>query len=202
MNKIILSIETSTDICSVSLFRNTELLSIKEDNNRQHSSLLAPFVEQIFNEVDFEINAIDAIALSIGPGSYTGLRIGLSFTKGLAFSINKPIIPIDTIESLNDELNDSNYIVAIHAYSDYYFIQEYKNHIKFNKPFFDKIINIDYTNNIYGYNLKDCKSSVEVLPSSIKIANIAYKNYNEYKTDNIKLIVPNYIKPIQFKDKV
>ena len=202
MNKIILSIETSTDICSVSLFRNTELLSIKEDNNRQHSSLLAPFVEQIFNEVDFEINAIDAIALSIGPGSYTGLRIGLSFTKGLAFSINKPIIPIDTIESLNDELNDSNYIVAIHAYSDYYFIQEYKNHIKFNKPFFDKIINIDYTNNIYGYNLKDCKSSIEVLPSSIKIANIAYKNYNEYKTDNIKLIVPNYIKPIQFKDKV
>ena len=202
MNKIILSIETSTDICSVSLFRNTELLSIKEDNNRQHSSLLAPFVEQIFNEVDFEINAIDAIALSIGPGSYTGLRIGLSFTKGLAFSINKPIIPIDTIESLNDEINDSNYIVAIHAYSDYYFIQEYKNHIKFNKPFFDKIINIDYTNNIYGYNLKDCKSSIEVLPSSIKIANIAYKNYNEYKTDNIKLIVPNYIKPIQFKDKV
>ena len=202
MNKIILSIETSTDICSVSLFKNTELLSIKEDNNRQHSSLLAPFVEQIFNEVDFEINTIDAIALSIGPGSYTGLRIGLSFTKGLAFSINKPIIPIDTIESLNDEINDSNYIVAIHAYSDYYFIQEYKKHIKFNKPFFDKIINIDYTNNIYGYNLKDCKSSIEVLPSSIKIANIAYKNYNEYKTDNIKLIVPNYIKPIQFKDKV
>ena len=197
MNKIILSIETSTDICSVSLFKNTELLSIKEDNNRQHSSLLAPFVEQIL----YEPGPIDAIALSIGPGSYTGLRIGLSFTKGLAFSINKPIIPIDTIESLNDEINDSDYIVAIHAYSDYYFIQEYKNNIKFNNPFFDKITNINYTNNIYGYNLKDYKSSIAIAPCSIKIANIAYKNYNEYKNDNIKLIVPNYIKPIQFKDK-
>ena len=80
MNKIILSIETSTDICSVSLFKDTELLSIKEDNNRQHSSLLASFVDEIFNKVNFEINRIDAIALSIGPGSYTGLRIGLSFT--------------------------------------------------------------------------------------------------------------------------
>ena len=201
MNKMILSIETSTDICSVSLFKNTRLLSIKENNNREHSSLLALFVEDIFNEVDYKISEIDAVALSIGPGSYTGLRIGLSFTKGLAFSIGKPIIPINTIESLSDEINDLNYMVAIHAYSDYYFIQEYKNSIKFNKPFFDKVININYTNNIYGYNLKDCKSSIDVFPSSIKIANIAYKNYNEYKTDNIKLIKPNYIKPIQFKNK-
>ncbi|MAR14992.1 MAG: tRNA (adenosine(37)-N6)-threonylcarbamoyltransferase complex dimerization subunit type 1 TsaB [Candidatus Marinimicrobia bacterium] len=201
MNKMILSIETSTDICSVSLFKNTRLLSIKENNNREHSSLLALFVEDIFNEVNCKINEIDAVALSIGPGSYTGLRIGLSFTKGLAFSIGKPIIPVDTIESLSDEINDLNYMVAIHAYSDYYFIQEYKNSIKFNKPFFDKIININYTNNIYGYNLKDCKSSIDIFPSSIKIANIAYKNYNEYKTDNIKLVKPNYIKPIQFKNK-
>ena len=201
MSKIILSIETSTNICSVSLFKSNELLCLKEDTNREHSSLLAPFVQQIFNEVNFEINLIDAIALSIGPGSYTGLRIGLSFTKGIAFSLNKPIIPVDTIESLSDEINDLNYMVAIHAYSDYYFIQEYKNSIKFNKPFFDKIININYTNNIYGYNLKDCKSSIDIFPSSIKIANIAYKNYNEYKTDNIKLVKPNYIKPIQFKNK-
>ena len=201
MNKIILSIETSTDICSVSLFKNTKLLSLKEDSNREHSSLLALFVEQIFNEVNYKINEIDAIALSIGPGSYTGLRIGLSFTKGLAFSISKPIIPVDTIESLSNEINDSNYIIAIHAYSDYYFIQEYKNKIKFNKPFFNKLTNINHTNNIYGYNLKHCKSSIDICPSSIKIANIAYKNYNENKIDNIKLIKPNYIKPIQFKTK-
>ena len=106
MSKIILSIETSTNICSVSLFKSNELLCLKEDTNREHSSLLAPFVQQIFNEVNFEINLIDAIALSIGPGSYTGLRIGLSFTKGIAFSLNKPIIPVDTIESLKAKIQD------------------------------------------------------------------------------------------------
>ncbi len=201
MNKIILSIETSTNVCSVSLFKNNQLLCIKEDNDRQHSSLLASFVDQLFHEVDFKINKIDAIALSIGPGSYTGLRIGLSFAKGIAFSLNKPIIPINTIESLSYEINDLNYILAIHAYSDYYFIQEYRDAIKFGDPFFDKIKNINYSHNIYGYNLKDCKSSINIIPSSIKIANIAYKNYDEYKCDNIKLIKPNYIKPIQFKNK-
>ena len=202
MNKTILSIETSTNICSVSLFKNNELLCLKEDENRQHSSLLAPFVKKVFNEVNFEIDSIDAIALSIGPGSYTGLRIGLSFTKGIAFSINKPIIPIDTIESLSDGINDFNYMVAIHAYSDYSFIQEYRNKVKFGDAFFDNIKSINYNHKVYGYNLTGCNSYVNITPSSIKIANIAYKNYNEYKCDNIKLIKPNYIKPIQFKNKL
>ena len=114
---------------------------------------MALFVDELFNEVDFKINEIDAIALSIGPGSYTGLRIGLSFAKGLAFSLNKAIIPIDTIESLSNEINDSNYMVAIHAYSDYYFIQEYKNNIKFNAPFFDQFDNINYTRSIKGLEI-------------------------------------------------
>lgn len=201
MNKIILSIETSTNICSVSLFKNTDLLCIKENDNREHSSLLAVFVEEIFNKVNFGINRIDAIALSIGPGSYTGLRIGLSFAKGLAFSINKPIIPVDTIESLTDGVNDSDYIIAIHAYSDYYFIQEYRNSIRFGDTFFDKMDNINYGHKVYGYNLLNSSSFVNIIPSSRNIANIAYKNYNEYKCDNIKLVKPNYIKPIQFKNK-
>ena len=115
MNKSILSIETSTNICSVSLFKDSKLLALKEDSNRKHSSLLASFTDDIFKEADFNINSIDAIALSIGPGSYTGLRIGLSFTKGLAFSLKKPIIPIDTIESLSEEIKDQNYIIAINA---------------------------------------------------------------------------------------
>ena len=201
MNKSILSIETSTNICSVSLFKNSKLLALKEDSNRKHSSLLASFTDDIFKEADFNINSIDAIALSIGPGSYTGLRIGLSFTKGLAFSLKKPIIPIDTIESLSEEIKDQNYIIAINAYSDYFFIQEYKNNVRFGEPFFDTFEKINYNNNIYRYDLKQNSSFLSVIPSSIKIANIAYKNYNKYKCDNIKLIKPNYIKPLQFNIK-
>ena len=202
MNKTILSIETSTNICSVSLFKNKKLLSLKEDSNRQHSKFLAPFVKAIFQSVNFKINQIDAIALSIGPGSYTGLRIGLSFAKGIAFSLNKPIIPINTIESLTDEINDSNYLIAIHAYADYFFIQEYRDGLSFDKPLFDVLKNIHYNHNIYGYGLVDSNNLIQVIPSSTKIANIAYKNYNDYKCDNIKLIKPNYIKPIQFENKI
>ncbi len=201
MDKTILSIETSANICSVGLFNNNKILSLKEDSNRQHSSLLAVFVDEIFQELNFSINSIDAIALSIGPGSYTGLRIGLSFAKGIAFSINKPIIPIDTIDSLTKDIPDSDYTIAMHAYSDYFFIQQYKNNIRFKSPFFDKIDSVS-NQNIYGYGLDNNISFINLVPSAIKIANIAYENYNKYKCDNIKLIKPNYIKPIQFKNKV
>jgi len=201
MNKTILSIETSTNICSVSLFKDNKLILLKEDSNRKHSSLLASFVDEIFQETDFNINSIDAIALSIGPGSYTGLRIGLSFTKGLAFAIKKPIIPIDTIESLEEEIDDSNYMIAINAYSNYFFIQKYKDNARFGNPFFDTFEKINYNNNIYGYGLKESNSCFNIAPSSIKIAHIAYKKYDKYKCDNIKLIKPNYIKPLQFNIK-
>ena len=69
MNKNILSIETTSDICSVALFSNQKLVSIKEDSNRNHSSLLALFVDQIFKKTDISLDLLDAIALSIGPGS-------------------------------------------------------------------------------------------------------------------------------------
>ena len=127
MNKIILSIETTTNICSVSLFQNKKLIYLFEDSNRKHSSLLGLFVEKIFINSDIPIQSIDAIAISIGPGSYTGLRIGLSFAKGLAFSINKPIIPINTLDSLNEGIKDLNYFLVLHAYKGNFFIQEYKN---------------------------------------------------------------------------
>ena len=123
MNKNILSIETTSNICSVALFSNNTLLSIKVDFNRNHSSLLAIFVDEIFKDSELSLNLLDAIALSIGPGSYTGLRIGCSFAKGIAFSLSKPIIPINTLESLNYSIQDSNYFIVSSAYKDYFFIQ-------------------------------------------------------------------------------
>tara|TARA_B100000029_G_scaffold51762_1_gene47029 strand:- start:800 stop:1411 length:612 start_codon:yes stop_codon:yes gene_type:complete len=202
MNKIILSIETSTNICSVSLFKNQELLCLKEDSDRKHSALLGLFVDQIFKEVKVDISEIDAIALSMGPGSYTGLRIGLSFAKGMAFSLNKPIITVDTIDSLSYEIDAFDYMIAIHAYSNYFFFQKYKNNFRFEEPFFDKMENINYSNNIYGYGPNKSNFLIKkLIPSSIKIANYAYKNYNKCKYDDIKLIKPNYIKSIEFDNK-
>ena len=203
MNKNILSIETTSDICSVALFSNKMLLSVKEDPNRNHSSLLGVFVEEIFKNSELSFNSLDAIALSIGPGSYTGLRIGCSFAKGLAFSLSKPIIPINTLESLNLSIKDSNYFVVSSAYKDYFFIQEYKNEEKYNDIIFDTIDTIKGKNNIYGYDSNKIDNQIiKISPSALKIAEIAYKNYNNYICHNIKSIKPNYIKPIQFKKNI
>ena len=203
MNKNILSIETTSDICSVALFSNQKLVSIKEDSNRNHSSLLALFVDQIFKKTDISLDLLDAIALSIGPGSYTGLRIGCSFTKGIAYSLSKPIIPINTIDSLNYSINDSDYFIVLSAYKDYFFIQEYNNGKKINKIIFDKINFIDNNKNIYGYDpTKINKNILEVLPSAKNISELAYKNYDNYICHDIKSIKPNYIKPIQFTKNI
>ena len=202
MNKIILSIETTTNICSVALFNNKKLISIEENCDRKHSILLAPFVNKLFEDANMEVSNLDAIALSIGPGSYTGLRIGLSFVKGIAFSLNKPIIPIDTIESFNYTIKDSNYFIVIHAYKDYFFIQEYKNGKKFKNIMFDTLDSIKDQLNVYGYAPRNIKNKIiRIKPSSINIANVAYDNYEKYICNNIKSITPNYIKPIQFKEK-
>ena len=202
MNKTILAIETTTDVCSVSLFNKKKLLSIEENSDRQHSKLLALFVDKIFRDLNMQVNVSDAIALSIGPGSYTGLRIGLSFAKGMAFALDKPIIPIDTMESFNYTIQDSNYFIVIHAYKDYFFIQEYKNGQKFKDIIFDTIDLIEGQASIYGYSPQELKNNlIKIKPSSINIANVAYNNYEKYICNNIKSISPNYIKPIQFKEK-
>jgi len=203
MNKIILSIETTTNICSVALFNNKKLISIEENFDRKHSILLAPFVNKLFKDANIEISNLDAIALSIGPGSYTGLRIGLSFAKGMAFSLTKPIIPINTIETLHDSINESNYFIIVHAYKDYFFIQEYRNGKAFNDIIFDTIDIISSKAIVYGYSGgKINRDIIEIFPSSLKVANVAYANYNKYICHNIKSIKPNYIKPIQFKKKM
>ena len=202
MNKSIICIETSTDVCSMALYENKKISLLKEDNTKKHSQLLAPFLASIIKECNFEIMNLDAIAISIGPGSYTGLRIGLSFAKGIAFSINKPIITVDTFDGINLEIDDSDYCIITRGFGEYYFIQEYNNGIKKNSIIFDTIDSIK-NNNIYGYNPnKVDKNIIEILPSAIKVSKIAYRNYDNYICYDIKSIKPNYIKPIQFKKKI
>lgn len=100
---IILNIETSTKNCSVSLADNGKIIAIKELNNGNysHAEVLHPFIDNILNEGNISKVEIDAIAVSKGPGSYTGLRIGVSAAKGLSFALDKPLISIDTLTSLS-----------------------------------------------------------------------------------------------------
>lgn len=94
----ILNIETSTEVCSVALTSEGQVLDHNENYEGQtHATLLSQFVQDALKYARSREIKLDAIAVSIGPGSYTGLRIGLSEAKGLAFGLNVPLIGVNTL---------------------------------------------------------------------------------------------------------
>lgn len=98
---IFLAIETSTHVCSVALIQDTQVIAhIETYESFSHAEKLTTYIEQILHTAKNKKLNIDAIAVSKGPGSYTGLRIGVSTAKGLAFGFNIPIISIDTLQIL------------------------------------------------------------------------------------------------------
>ena len=98
MSKI-LNIETSTTVCSVSLSENGICKCVRENfNGNNHSELIGVFTQEVLAEAGVEPKDLDAVALSIGPGSYTGLRIGTSFAKGLCYGTDIPLITIPTLK--------------------------------------------------------------------------------------------------------
>ena len=96
---VILNIETSTNVCSVCLSAEGMVLCHFEDfNGQNHAALLSGYIKQCLDwAANHEMN-LEAVAVSMGPGSYTGLRIGLSEAKGLAFALNIPLIGVDTLQ--------------------------------------------------------------------------------------------------------
>ena len=99
---LVLNIETATTNCSVSLSKDGETLVLKEDNSSgySHAELLHVFIKEVFSSANVDASSINAVAVSKGPGSYTGLRIGVSTAKGLCYALDKPLISISTLESL------------------------------------------------------------------------------------------------------
>ena len=106
---LILSIETATTNCSVSLSKDGKIIDLKEDYNNSfsHAERLHVYIKALLEENNVEPQQLDAIAVSKGPGSYTGIRIGVSAAKGLCFALNKPLISISTLESLAHQVNIS-----------------------------------------------------------------------------------------------
>lgn len=98
----ILHIETTTKACSVGLSYDGQLIALRESVNREysHSSSLTVFMEEVMKEADRKPAEIDAVAVSHGPGSYTGLRIGVSAAKGFCYALDIPLIAVDTMQAL------------------------------------------------------------------------------------------------------
>ncbi len=106
---LILSIETSTKICSVALRRGYTLLASAEIViERSHSKYITVLINNLFTYSGEKITDLSAVAVSKGPGSYTGLRIGVSTAKGICYALEKPLIAISTLESMAFEVNRFN----------------------------------------------------------------------------------------------
>ena len=98
---LILNIETSTRNCSVALSDNDRLLSIREaDQGNEHAARIAVFVDEVLQEAGKRCAEIDAVAVGEGPGSYTGLRIGVSMAKGLAYSLERPLVAVSPLQAM------------------------------------------------------------------------------------------------------
>ena len=111
----ILCIETASTNCSVAIGVNGKLLALKEDydSSYSHAERLHNFIKELVEENNLKLSDLDAIAVSKGPGSYTGLRIGVSAAKGLCFSLELPLISVPTLTSLAHQVEDEATIIPM-----------------------------------------------------------------------------------------
>jgi tRNA threonylcarbamoyladenosine biosynthesis protein TsaB len=110
---LILNIETATKNCSVALSKDGKTLAIREiaEQNFSHAEKLHVFIEELLLETNASLQDVQAIAVSKGPGSYTGLRIGVSAAKGLCYALSIPLIAVDTLEILARKIKVSSGII-------------------------------------------------------------------------------------------
>ncbi len=111
----ILCIETASTNCSVALGVNGKLLALKEDydSSYSHAERLHIFIKQLLEENNISLKDLDAIAVSKGPGSYTGLRIGVSAAKGLCFSLDIPLISVATLTSIAIQVEEKGIVIPM-----------------------------------------------------------------------------------------
>lgn len=115
---VILNIETSSTICSVCLSANGRVLDFRADYEKNsHARVITVLIEDLLKSNGVEYPQLDAIAVSAGPGSYTGLRIGVSTAKGFCYSLNKPLIAVSTLqliaEGIKQQENAPEYILCL-----------------------------------------------------------------------------------------
>ena len=111
---IILNIETATNICSVALAKDLTTLSLRESSEeKSHATLLTVFIKEILTSQKLRPADLDAVSVSKGPGSYTGLRIGVATAKGLSYGSNIPLIAVNTLQAMAFGLINSKKLLSI-----------------------------------------------------------------------------------------
>jgi tRNA threonylcarbamoyladenosine biosynthesis protein TsaB len=210
----ILNIETTTRNCSVSLSLDGETIACKEiaDVGFSHAEKLHVFMEEILKENKLTFQDLSAIAVSQGPGSYTGLRIGVSAAKGLCYALSIPLIAIDTLESLARQVKNINGLVIpmidarrMEVYSAI-FNDKLEKIRAIEAQIIDENSFSDITETIYIVG--DCQEKIKtvlsksnfvfldniVFPSASEMSQLAFNKYQKSDTVDVAYFEPYYLK--------
>jgi len=213
---ILLNIETATKNCSVSLAENENVLTLTELNEGQfsHAEKLHTFILTVLKDSAKEMHDIDAIAVSKGPGSYTGLRIGVSAAKGLCFALDKPLISIPTLTLLASSIKAKNneFIIPLldarrmEVYSaifnsKYEQIRKTKAEI-IDSNSFNELLDKGKTY-FLGDGAAKCKEIIKhnnavfldnYFPSAKEMANLSFTKYQTNNFEDLAYFEPYYLK--------
>ncbi len=223
MMPVLLSIETSTQVCSVALHKgNTLLAEFKVAEEKSHSKLLTHFIDAIVKDCGIELAEVDAFAVSKGPGSFTGLRIGVSTVKGLCFALDKPLIAVNTLQAMAWTVNNLNtdkhyvcpmldarrmevYSAILDAESN--FIKETEAVIVDEDSFKDVLENHKII--FCGNGMAKCKNTLEKYANALFMDNInplansigvlAYSKFLKKEFENLAYFEPFYLKDFYTK---
>lgn len=213
---LILNIETATRNCSVSLSYEEKVLALRElnDGNYTHSENLHVFIDEVLKLANKSIKDIEAVAISKGPGSFTGLRIGVSAAKGLCFSLDVPLISVSTLACLASAINVEDGAVIIplldarrmEVYSAV-FDHNYDQIRKTEAEIIDKNSFEEFLRNGKVYFLGDgadkCKDIIVdknaiflegYFPSANEMAKISFNEYKISNTEDVAYFEPFYLK--------
>lgn len=209
----ILNIETATKNCSVSLAKNGETFLCKEiaEQGYSHAEKLHVFIEEIVNEANVNFSEIKAVAVSKGPGSYTGLRIGVSAAKGLCYALQIPLISIDTMQVLAKKANVDGLIVPMidarrmEVYSAIFD----KNHNKIKDVEAEVLTENSYQDyNETVYFVGDCQEKCQtvltkenfiflpeiVFPSANEMSILSFEKFQDNDFEDVAYFEPFYLK--------
>ena len=212
---LILSIETATTNCSVSLSKNGETLLLKEDNsnNYSHAERLHVFIDETLREANIERSELEAIAVSKGPGSYRGLRIGVSAAKGLCYALDIPLISVSTLEALAYQVNVDNGVIVpmLDARRMEVFSAIYSSNLKQVRDIEAQILDeSSFTQELskgkvyfIGNGVEKTKALLKhenaffiegKLPSANQMSALAYLKYKKSDTEDVAYFEPYYLK--------
>ena len=214
---IILHIETATKNCSVALSHSGKLLALKENysENYSHSEQLHWLIQKVLKKADMHASFIDAVAVSKGPGSYTGLRIGVAAAKGICFALDLPLIGINSLEVLAGKANLIEETLLFPMFDArrmevYTMVLNEKKEVL--KPTFAEIITENSFDSFpkdkkwifMGEGAKKCKTLLNAphidyrddlkFPSTKEMIPLAWESYKVKKFEDVAYFEPFYLK--------